>query len=262
MPDYTSAPLTAAAVEALLDGSIPRRVLVFPSLPSTNTTLHALAAEGAPDGTAVLARAQSAGRGRRGRSFCSPADAGLYMSVLLRRPLPTGILPLLTPYAAVCAVRAIRTVCPLSPDIKWVNDLRIGGKKVCGILTEGEFAAGGDSLSYAVVGIGINLTPTPLPPDVAGKAACLADFAPPPAPAALAAALLNRIFGDLSSLTDRSFLSEYRLRSEVLHRRVGAIVGGRTVTGLAVGIGEDGSLLLETDEGPLALQAGEVSLIL
>ncbi|MBQ2718988.1 MAG: biotin--[Clostridia bacterium] len=225
----------------------PSNVRVFSTLPSTNLTLHVLAREGAPDGTAVIAEGQSAGRGRLGREFASPRGAGLYMSVLLRRPIPADRVSLLTPYVAVAAARAIEELVPLSVGIKWVNDLRVGRAKIAGILTEGELSAEG-GLSFAVLGIGINLLPNALPSHLAGIAAAIGDFAPPPPPERLAAAILNHLYGALPSLLDGSFLGEYRRRSVVLGQRVETVLGGRTISGIAEVIGDDGSLTLRVGE--------------
>ena len=110
----------------------------FDRLDSTNTRLKALAREGAAPGTVLLAREQSGGRGRLGRSFASP-PGGLYLSMLLRPACPPERCLSLTPLAAVAARRAVLDCTGLSPEIKWPNDLLLGGKKLCGILTEVRF---------------------------------------------------------------------------------------------------------------------------
>lgn len=123
---------------------------------STNDLVKEKAKAGAPAGTVVLANAQTAGRGRMGRHFASPAGSGLYMSVLLRPEGTAADALTITTRAAVAVAKAVEkhTGCPAA--IKWVNDIYQNGKKVCGILTEGQTAPDG-SLAYAVLGIGINL---------------------------------------------------------------------------------------------------------
>lgn len=251
--------MTEADILARLSPDTPRHVRLFSTLPSTNTTLREWADRGAPHGATVIAEAQTEGRGRLGRSFSSPRGAGLYMSMLVREPIPTEALPLLTPYAAVAAARAIEALADVTVGIKWVNDLRIGEGKIAGILTEGGFTAEG-ALSYAVVGIGVNLLPGVLPSELSGIAAAIGDFTAPPSPAALAAAILDRFYGGLDTLEGRSFLGEYRARSVVLGRKVTATVGNTAVFGLATEIADDGALLLETAGGTVALRAGEVSI--
>ena len=126
---------------------------------STNRQLRTPADSGAAAGTVLLADGQSAGRGRLGRSFASPAGKGLYLSYLLRPDIPPPALGRLTPWAAVAVRRAVGAVCGLGADIKWVNDLLCRGRKLCGILTEGAFRDG--KLRYAVLGVGLNVSALP-----------------------------------------------------------------------------------------------------
>lgn len=247
------------AIASLLSPKTPRKIHVYESLPSTNTTLRELAEAGAPNGTAVIARMQTAGRGRLGRQFASPRDAGLYISFLLREDVGIGRLPLLTPYAAVAAARAVEDVSDTAVGIKWVNDLRIGEKKIAGILTEGGLSPEG-GLAYAIVGIGINLLPSSLPAELADIAAAIGDYTTPPSLPVMAAALLDRFYGGLPTLYDGSFLDEYRRRSVVIGRRVRAIEGEREIVGIAEAIEDDGALRLATDGGTIFLRAGEVSI--
>ena len=133
---------------------------------STNNACKRLAAEGAPDGTAVLTGMQTAGRGRRGRTFVSP-PGGLYFSLILRPHARPEALMHLTAMVAVAAARAIERVSGVYPGIKWTNDLVLGKKKLCGILTEIGIEAESREVDYAVVGIGINCAHAELPPEVA-----------------------------------------------------------------------------------------------
>ena len=128
----------------------------YPHLGSTNTEARRLAEAGAPGGTVVLADAQSAGRGRRGRSWHSPPGKGIYFSILLRPPEadPAAAAPL-TLAAAASAARKLRECSGVQVSVKWPNDLLIGGKKMGGILTEGR--TGGQALLYIVLGIGLNI---------------------------------------------------------------------------------------------------------
>ncbi len=251
--------MTEADILSLLSPSTPRALRVFTTLPSTNTALRDWAERGAPHGATVIAEAQTAGRGRLGRVFASPRGAGLYMSMLVRRPISAARLPLLTPYAAVAAARAVEATADVTVGIKWVNDLRIGELKIAGILTEGGFTAKGE-LSYAVVGIGVNLLAGALPSELSGIAAAIGAFAVPPSPARLAAAILDRFYGDLDEFDTGAFLDEYRVRSVVIGKEVVATVGDRTLSGVATAIADDGALLLKTEGGEVRLSAGEVSI--
>ena len=126
------------------------------STESTNTLAKTLAAEGAPHGTVVIADRQTGGRGRMGRSFCSPAGKGIYMSVILRPQCSPRELMHLTCAAAVAACDAITSVTKLCPSIKWTNDLILNEKKLGGILTELSFSFGNENNFSAIIGIGIN----------------------------------------------------------------------------------------------------------
>ena len=251
--------MTEKEILTRLSPGTPTGIRVFPSLPSTNTTLREWASEGAPHGAAVIAEGQTAGRGRLGRAFSSPAGAGLYISLLVRRDLPLEALPLLTPYAAVAAARAIERVAKVEVGIKWVNDLRIGDLKIGGILTEGSLTPGG-ALDFAIVGIGINLLPGALPPELSGIAAAIGDYTTPPAPEDLAAALLDGFYQGLADFSTGGFMQEYRRRSVVLGRHLEAFDASRHYFGIATAIEDDGALRLSTPEGDLLLRAGEVSI--
>ena len=238
--------------------SVDAHLSFFDTVPSTNTSLMEAAKRGAPDKSVYIAATQSAGRGRKGHSFACPKDAGLYFSMLLKGPIPKETLPLLTPYTAVTVAEAIESLCDLCIEIKWVNDLFINKKKIAGILTEGEFLSNGE-LAFAVVGIGLNRTPAALPSEVMPIAASLGSFTAPPEAAPLLAKIINRFYSDLPRLYDTSFLEEYRRRSLLLGKRVRAFIGESEVEGVAKSIDDRGALILDTANGTLCLQAGEVS---
>ena len=137
---------------------------------STNNVCKTLAAQGA-DNTVVIARRQTAGKGRLGRAFRSP-EGGLYLSVLWRG-CPAGQLLTVTPLAAVAVCRAIEQTCGAVCGIKWCNDVVLNGKKLCGILTESSLRPDGGA-EWLVVGIGVNVAQTDFPLDIADMAASLA----------------------------------------------------------------------------------------
>ena len=146
---------------------------------STSSVLREMAAKGAPEGLVIVAEEQTAGKGRLGRSFYSPRGHGVYFSILLRPGVKAEDTTLITSAAAVAAARAIESVFGVHVGIKWVNDLMLNGKKVCGILTEATFGAGSSVAESAILGIGINIS-TPaagFPGELAGVAAALTDRA-------------------------------------------------------------------------------------
>ena len=148
--------LRESAIRRALAGDplVGREVRVLPEVGSTNDYLKEAAREGAPEGLAVLAERQTAGKGRLGRSFQSPAGLGLWMSVLLRPTCPPERLPPVTALTAAACAGAIREVCGAEVGVKWPNDLVLDGRKLCGILTELE--SGGEGLAL-VIGIGLNV---------------------------------------------------------------------------------------------------------
>lgn len=220
--------------------------MVLEEIDSTNRAAKELARQGAPHGTSVLAKRQSAGRGRLGRAFFSP-EGGLYLSVVLRPQCKPEELPLMTPMAAVAVCRALEACLDISPGIKWVNDLYLQGKKLCGILCEGC----GDAV---VVGIGLNLhTPEGgFPPDVPAIAldalSCSADRR------RLAEEIRARL------LDPEPFLAEYRRRCLVTGKQITVHpVQGEPYAALALDVDDRCRLIVESCRGVETLDSGEVS---
>lgn len=153
--------------------SFGRNLRLFDTVSSTQDELRGLAEQGAAEGTLVIAEQQTSGRGRMGRSWISPSGKGIWMSLLLRPPVPLPHTPQLTLLAAVALSRAITRVVPLNIGIKWPNDLLVDGKKISGILLES--AAEDERLRYVVVGLGIsvNLEPDDYPEELLHKAISL-----------------------------------------------------------------------------------------
>ena len=221
-------------------GPYPAPVQVYDTLESSNRTAKLLALDGAPHGTLVLTAHQSAGRGRLGRVFESPAGKGVYLSVLLRPVVPAASAQTATIGAAVAVCRAVQELCGLELGIKWVNDLYYQGKKVCGILTEAGTDLESGRLEWLVVGIGLNLTATAAdwPPELAG---------------AIARQLLA-----LCPAFD--CLDEYRARCFVPGHWVTVCTGTETYAAKALAIDEEGRLVVQRENGrPQALRCGEVT---
>lgn len=255
---HTEAALTAEAVKARLHTqTLGRTLTVYPVLASTNDTAKAIA-DTAAHGTVILAVQQEAGRGRRGRSFFSP-DGGIYMSVILRDHLTAERVPLLTTAAALATARAIERFIPETVSVKWVNDLLIHGKKICGILTEGAPAADG-TCTFAVIGIGINVSTMEFPPEIGQIASSIRrECTVSPDRAAVIAAVLEELEAVLS-LDNAALLDGVRARSAVLGKTVTVLRGNETFTAVAVAIDDAGGLVIETANGRETLRSGEVSL--
>lgn len=239
----------------------PCRVRVVAETQSTNTDVKTLADGGEEEGFALIARRQSGGRGRMGRSFYSPGDTGLYLSLLLRPKSSPEEAVFLTVAAAVAAARAVKGVLDREVAIKWVNDLYLDGKKVCGILTEAAADPSASRLSYAVCGIGFNLFPPKggFPQEISSVAGALCEGNDPLVFPRLAAAFLNEFY-EVNRLPRTRVLEEYRARSFLTGKRVtsptGAFEGWATVTG----IDDSAGLMLRFDDGrETVLSWGEVS---
>lgn len=252
--DLLSAELISAALEHK-----DLRVSVFDSLDSTNNEAKRRLAGGFSGAELIVASQQTAGRGRMGRSFYSPAGTGLYMSLAISCPGGFENAVYSTTAAAVAVVRAIERLTPLRPRIKWVNDICLDGRKICGILTEGvtDFESG--SLTGVVIGIGVNLNTEDFPADIAQAAASLGDSAP--RRCVLAAAIADELLDIIRQLPDKSFLEYYRERSLVIGRRVTYTAAGVSDSAEAVGIDDSGGLIVRKDNGELlTLSSGEISL--
>lgn len=242
--------MDARKIERLLLYTCPVRC--YGDIGSTNTAAKAWALEGAPHGAAVLAENQHAGHGRMGRRFFSP-PGGLYMSIVLDAgEIPSGLV---TTLAAVSVLRSLQALTGKALQIKWVNDLLYEGRKVCGILAERLYMQ--PHLDRVVVGIGINTAPVIFPPEIADTAGTLAREGESLDLEELAAGILNDVLANLP-LCPRH-MDAYRASCVTLGRQVQFVHEGRLRTGLAVGTDLSGALLVDTREGSLRLEAGEVS---
>lgn len=248
--------LQEAELRKYLTGPLGGRVAVYDLVDSTNNAAKLLAKNGAPHGCAVLARQQTAGKGRLGRSFFSPPDTGVYMSVVLRPQASPEQALLLTSAAAVAVCRALDEICGLEAKVKWVNDVYWNGKKLCGILAES--ALGQQGVEYVVLGIGVNVRKTAFPPELSNVAACLEDAGAAVDPNRLAAEILNQLG---ACLENGRFLEEYRRRSCVLGRRVRVLRGDEAFEAQAVDLDSEAHLVVGTDAGErITLHSGEVTL--
>ncbi len=131
---------------------------MFDTVTSTNLVLRDLASQGAPEGTVVIAARQTGGRGRKGRAFFSPEYTGVYVSLLLKPKIAPDDATLITTTAAVAVCEAVESLSDRKAEIKWVNDVFVDGKKICGILTEGSFDMESGQFEYAILGTGITFT--------------------------------------------------------------------------------------------------------
>ena len=232
----------------------------FDTIDSTNTRAKAMAAQGAPAGTVLIADHQTGGRGRLGRTFLSPAGTGIYMSVILRPNCPPAELMHLTCAAAVAACDAVEKAVGLRPGIKWTNDLVHGNRKLAGILTELGFSSRG-MVDWAVIGIGINClqTEADFDPAIRSFAGSLSMFAP--CDRAKVAAALVEAFASMDLTRKAEIMDRYRADCITLGREVSLLRTGDPVRhGKAVDIDADGALIVEFSPGVReTVNSGEIS---
>ena len=236
-------------------------VINFDTIDSTNTEALKQARHGAAEGLCIAARQQTAGRGRHGRAWVSEKDAGLYFSIVLRPKVEMQYLPLLTLMAGV-AVHDALAEFGIGADIKWVNDLLVNEKKICGILAETTEANEGLAV---VVGIGINLKSSNFPPEITNTATSIADETDQQVTSEELSAGLTRYISYFYSMLSGEdgparIIEEWRRRSSYFSgKRVRVVMEGETVLGITDGLEPNGALRLRKDEGHvLIVQAGDV----
>ena len=256
--------LSQSRIEALLgtDGS-GLTLEVLSCVDSTNSRLREKANAGIPEGYAILAGQQTGGRGRLGRRFYSPPDTGLYLSLLLR---PTHLLPSeavgITTMAAVAACRAIEEVSSRQAKIKWVNDIYLDGKKVCGILTEASIGLESGSLDYAVVGVGFNvfLPEGGFPQEISQIAGAILPQPQEDARNRLAAAFLKQFLAIYRS-GGTGYAEEYRRRSLVIGKPIQVLSPAGARSAVALDVDNSCRLIVRYDDGSVAsLSSAEISI--
>ena len=235
------------------------KVLRFESLPSTNTELARRASEGAAEGLAIVADEQTAGRGRLQRAWSSPKGAGLYFSILLRPTIPQNYWPLITFMAALAVGDALREAAGVETDIKWPNDLLSGERKICGILAEAIDTQAGRAV---IVGIGINLTQSAFPPELAKVATSVAEATGrQPDREQILEALLDAL-SRWSALLDEParIIDAWSNRSSYAVGKLVQVSNGDDVwQGTTSGVERDGALRLRTVSGEIkVVRAGDV----
>jgi BirA family transcriptional regulator, biotin operon repressor / biotin---[acetyl-CoA-carboxylase] ligase len=244
--------MTEQDVRKTLAADVSLRIM--DSVTSTNTFAREWAQNGAPHGATVIANSQDGGRGRLGRSFFSP-EGGLYMSCFLHAA--DGQALLLTGMAAVAVCCAAERLTGVRLCIKWVNDILLDGRKVCGILTEGVMAQA--RIVGAVVGIGMNVRPTVFPQEITDTAGCLFTGEPTVSNAEIAAEIISELLQGCKGLERREHMPEYRRRCGTLTREIRYCQNGVWHRGKALDVNDDGGLVVETSEGITVLSTGEVT---
>lgn len=260
-----SEPLSQTAIEQALTGTFGRPLRFFEEIGSTNTEASAWAKRGAPEGALVVTNHQTRGRGRWGRSWSSSPGKLLQFSLVLRPHVPLDRLGLVTTALGVACAEAIEDLCGLGPTIKWPNDVRLGGRKVAGILVETELS--GTSVDVVIAGMGVNVSwaaediPAELRDTTTSLAAEMGTNNEPPR-SALLAEVLKAFELRYCALPDEAdgLVRAATVRSDVLGREVTVALATKdTVTGTALRLSHTGELELQTADGIRVLSVGEIA---
>ncbi len=222
-----------------------RKMDVFKTIDSTNTFAKKLAEIGTANGHTIIAEQQTEGRGRHGRSFHSPGNQGIYMSVIVRPPFDIKQTANITACSAVAVAEAIEIITGLECGIKWVNDIYIGGKKVCGILTEASINVEQGCLDYAVIGIGLNVNNGFFPKGLDDKATSLRiEKGETVNRSRLCAKILDRLEARITTMNDPEFMNEYRRRSILTGKIIDIDTGDSIERFECKGIDDEGRLIV------------------
>ncbi len=236
-------------------------IQVLDKTTSTNTLVKELAAE-KDEGFVLVAGEQTAGRGRMGRSFFSPSDSGVYMSLLLKPKIKPEDAVQITTAAAVSVCRALETLGVKAPKIKWVNDVYIGNKKVCGILTESSYNSEKGLLDFSVLGMGINIYESKegFPEEIKDIAGAVFSERKEDLRNKFTAEFINSFFSFYAELSSKKHLKEYKEKNFVLGKEILVFQGERTEIGKAVDIDDNCNLIAEFPNGIVKkLYSGEIS---
>ena len=231
-------------------------VIYYPSVDSTNNCCKRFLADGREGIFLVTADEQTAGRGRQGKSFYSPPLTGIYFSVVIRPHTSLHNAVTATTAAAVSVCRAIEKITDKNPKIKWVNDVYLDNKKICGILTEAITNFEDGTVDSVIVGIGINIKTTCFPDDVTAAGNLNTDISR----SRLIAAVTDDLL-EIASNGYKSFIDYYRSHSLVIGEKIKFIQNSKVTPALAVAIDETGGLEVELENGEhTVLRSGEISI--
>lgn len=237
---------------------------VLDSVDSTNTLAKFRAKDGVDEGYIVIASHQTAGRGRLGRSFSSPDGTGIYMSIILKPTLPPEKTVLITTAAAVAVSCAIEHLSGKETQIKWVNDILINGKKVCGILTEGNINPLDKTLDFAVLGIGINVfcPENDFDDDIKDIAGAVFDEYNEETKTELICEILKNFFEYYENIEEKMFFDYYKEKCFVMGKNVNIIKNNEIISsGEVLDILDDFSLFIKHQNGETErLSSGEISI--
>ena len=258
--------LTAKGIKShLKNDSKVTRVICLTETDSTNNYAKRLAVNGESHGTLIAANHQTSGRGRRGHNFESPAGKGLYMSLILRPNCDAGKFQMITVADSVAVCLAVEDLYPESRGslgIKWVNDVYMRGKKICGILTEAVTGFESGEIESVITGIGINVSHWDFPEEAGNAGSIFEDENMMFGRDELCARVADYVMAFAGNLDDPQIISEYRKRSILTGREISFMKGERKCYGHVNGIDDSGGLVILNQSGEIeTLRSGEVFMI-
>ena len=238
------------------------QIQVFKTLDSTNQLAKKMAIDGASHGTVVIADEQTKGRGRLGRSFYSPKGTGIYLSIILKTDNFADIGILVTTAASVAVCRALSKIYGVEAGIKWVNDIYLNNRKLCGILTEAITNFETRTIDSIVIGIGLNFKTKDFPQDLSQTATSLFDSGEEIKDTRnrLAAAIIDEVLDLCEDLNSEKFISEYKERSMVIGRDISVYRGNDQFEARAIDIDKQGGLVVKKEDGSIeVINSGEIT---
>jgi BirA family biotin operon repressor/biotin-[acetyl-CoA-carboxylase] ligase len=257
--------LCGDVINSYLDNNLRDRlnIAAVSSVTSTNRLVKDKAVQGENEGYVLISGHQTEGRGRLGRSFYSPSDSGVYMSILLKPSINPQDATLITTAAAVSVCEALCKMGVTDTGIKWVNDIFIGDRKVCGILTEAGFDIENNLLSYAVLGVGLNMYAPEggFPEDIKDIAGAVFSEKREDARNKFVSAFLTAFFRYYEDIESRSHISSYRDKCFVLGKEINIIKGDTVTRARALDVDDNCGLVVELSDGEKAVvSSGEISI--
>lgn len=239
-------------------------IIVYKTIGSTNEQAKKEAMSGAREGTVIIAEEQTAGKGRRGRSFFSPYGTGIYMSIILRPDMEMSEATFITTAVSVAVARVIESVTNQKAGIKWVNDIYIDGKKAAGILTEAVMDFETEKVDWVIVGIGLNYTTeeSSYPEDIKDIATSVFEGKNTNVTRnELAAKIINEVLDICTEKSGGKFIEEYKERSIVIGNNIAVIRDGKSECAKAIDIDNSGGLVVEYPDGRRdTLKSGEITI--
>lgn len=248
--------LSKEAISCYLNKKI--NIYTYKTVDSTNNETKKIAVDNKKEDALIVSEHQSAGRGRYGRNFYSPAKQGIYMSLLLHCHKSFNDATLITIQSAVAIWRVIKRLYQIDTKIKWVNDLYYHGKKICGILTEGISDFESQTMEAVIIGIGINISTSEFPEELLNKAASLN------LNNINRNELIANIVNEILIVIEEDFnkiLNEYKNASCVINKEIEFIYKGQIKQGHVIDINETGNLIVQTANQKLTLNAGDIKII-